>query len=91
MTTEGGTMLIQLTATGYRSNNGKIQFQVLIDGVGYSSFDRYVNEGNSHKSVTANYAIRLPAGTHSIGLQGNSSTTTDSNDRVRGTVLELPF
>ncbi|MCP4502135.1 MAG: hypothetical protein GY822_19430 [Deltaproteobacteria bacterium] len=90
VTTNGGKLLIQFSVTGYRSSVGNIQFQLVIDGVGYQTYTRWANESNSHKIISDSYFIAESAGMRTIQFRANSATS-NVKDRARGTVLELPF
>ena len=92
-TTNGGTLIIFASGSGYSSSGGNIGMSVELDGTWVGGVVGYTNEGNSHKAFVANQIIvtGIPAGSHTISLVPQGVTLTNSDDAYDVAVLEEPY
>jgi hypothetical protein len=90
-TTNGGTLLIAASGSGY--NGGQIGMSIAVDGVIRGYAKTYSNEGASHKAFVPVQLVvtGITAGSHTITLAAWNSTASDGNDFYNITVTELPW
>ena len=92
----GGTLLIFVSGTAYRSSAGSFSLVIMIDdnAAGQQFIDVYTNEANSHKAFPATGLVYsgISAGAHTLKIASWSGVAlADVNDRFYATILELPF
>jgi hypothetical protein len=93
--TGGGTLLLFVSGSAYRSNAGPIGLRVAIDDHFVDEFSRSINPANQHVPLSDSLVLPgVPAGTHRLNLGKFSDAPdmrTDENDYFSVTLLELPF
>lgn len=95
VTSRGGTLVILVSASGFRSDPNEQRPLGLVAKVSDRSLgtvSMVSNEVTSHKALPANFLVvnDLPAGTHTITLEAAAGTATDATDFTNVTVLEFP-
>ncbi|WP_280262716.1 H-type lectin domain-containing protein [Nocardia abscessus] len=91
MTSNGGTLYIQFSGSGWRGSAGKISVDLLMDGTVIATASVYTNEATSHKALVP-VAIVIPAAagqhTFTVAPTPGSGTNIDQNDYFTVTVNE---
>ena len=89
--TNGGTILLIISGSGFATACCHIGMNILVDGSSRGVARVYTNELSSHKSYVSNsIVISLGAGSHTITLNPWLGVT-DGNDFFDVTIIEFPF
>ncbi|TKJ41043.1 hypothetical protein CEE37_05095 [candidate division LCP-89 bacterium B3_LCP] len=92
-TSNGGTMIIFASGSGYSHESSIIGMYIELDGKVVGTCKTYTNERQSHKSFVMNPLVLngISAGEHVLGLKPWEDTQSDNNDFYCITILEFPF
>jgi hypothetical protein len=89
----GGTVLLRVNASAWTPQAGDILgISIQVDGKPLGRAELCANPSQTHLTVVSNDLViqGLPAGGHTVVLQGDVSTYTDVNDRVSILAMEFP-
>jgi hypothetical protein len=93
-TTEGGSVMLFVSGSGYGSTNTPIGLNALVDGNQIGTVNLYVNVGSNHSAFVPRmfHLTGLAAGAHTLQLTRLvPNTGTDLNDRFEASFVELPL
>jgi hypothetical protein len=91
-TSNGGTMMIFASGSGFHAGGGHIGMIVKVDGVQRGLARGFTNEPNSHKTFVPVLLVEsIPAGSHTLTLEPIGGTLSDPNDFYNVTIVEMPI
>ena len=89
-TSKGGPLLLIVSGSAYTGTGGPFGATVQLDAATVGTLSAYSNETFSHKAFpTRVLRVAAPAGSHTLVLLADATTTTDQNDPFSVTVVEL--